>query len=72
MLALAAFDLKNRATQIALAVIMAWHGAAETFPMPAKLPFLHYLCNSAISFCVFASLFAYTHYVMYQNSKKSK
>lgn len=96
MLALAAFDLKNRATQIALAVITAFHGAVWTLPMPAKLPFLHYLwsrplwiskpsgwinterfhnwplCNSAISFCVFASFFAYTHYAMYQNTKRSK
>jgi hypothetical protein len=68
MLALAASDLKNRATQIALLAITAWHSAAEILPTPAKLPFLHYLCNSAISFCVFASFFGYTHYVMYQNT----
>ena len=72
MLAFAFFDLKNRATLIALLVIGAWHTAAEIVPVPAKLPFLQFLCNSAISFSVYASLFAYTHYVMHLNTIKSK
>lgn len=70
MLALFLSDKKNRTTQIALLVILTWHSCVLTLPMPAKFPFLHYLVNSAISFCVFASLFAYTHYLMYQNTGK--
>jgi triosephosphate isomerase len=50
--------------QVATIVIAAWHIVAESFVNTPEFSDLKYLCNSSISFTVFATLLVYTHFLM--------